>query len=173
MTVSIPNLNHESDGGATSSGRSSPVTVTAPVTPNDTTKRPYPASDPPKTDERAHAELRQESGQPREQLEMFDFDMDTDPTLGDLLAPGRSCALEIVPSVDEDCELADERTEEQVMLDMIGGLEDDAGPDIRAVWDAAGKPAPIEASMLWDVVATPAMMRQLSAFVREQRADGS
>ena len=64
-----------------------------------------------------------------------------------------------------------QRTEDEIMLDILhaSSLEieqgAEVGADVRAIWDAAGKPCKMESTLHWDVVATPAMMMQFAVTV--------
>lgn len=143
-----------------SSTRSSPVTVTAP--------NAFAAPITPQPSKRATADVEKPSrrekpmGAPSEasvQLEIFDFEFEAQSAAADSSIP------EINPDFDHACELVYQKTEEEVMLDIMRGFEDEMGPDVRAVWDAAGKAEPIESSLLWDVVATPNMMKDYAKLV--------
>jgi hypothetical protein len=148
------------DATKLSSRRTSPVT--APSTPTITSSFSSDAAED-KTDE----------------VELFDFfELDAAPLVmeakrssanaveGRILRTPSSC-----PFLERAFEGVYETAEEAVMLDIIISFEDEIldeiGPDLRTVWDAASQPATIESSLLWDVVATPAMMRRHAVHTRK------
>ena len=151
------------DATKLSSRRTSPVT--APSTPTIMSSFSSDAAED-KTDE----------------VELFDFfELDAAPLVmeakrssanaisnaveGRILRTPSSC-----PFLERAAEGVYETTEDAVMLDIIISFEDEIldeiGPDLRAVWDAASQPTTIESSLLWDVVATPAMMRRHAVHTR-------
>ena len=178
LSEAIGMNSHGSDSDATT--RTSPVTAPSmPVVARVTAHRPRPRPHDEAT--AAALPLQHElapappascsvSSDGGDEVEMFEFELDALPLAyeADMKQSGGR------PELDRACELVYEKTEEEVMLDIMRGFEDEIGPDVRAVWDAAGKPEPIESSLLWDVVATPAMMRQLATHVRSSQVlDGS
>lgn len=120
-----------------------------------------------------------------DEVELFDFfELDAAPLVmeakrssanaveGRILRTPSSCPfLERAFTLERAFEGVNEPAEEAVMLDIIISFEDEIldeiGPDLRTVWDAASQPATIESSLLWDVVATPAMMRRHAVHTRK------